>query len=204
MKITDEDKVYAVKVFSENFGRKKTDEEVFYEMCFCICAPQTTFKNNIKVINELRELDYYHLGIYAPGPLSNGTGKEWLGPILKPVRFYRNKAKWVAEAKQRFSEISGMVRSNWAWTVKRAWLVNYIHGFGMKTSSHFLRNLGARDLAIIDIHVLKYLKVEGKWDYEKLERKLRDIAKKNYLTVAELDIVIWKHYSKIPWEDYVR
>jgi len=59
--ITQQDREGLSKVF-ENFGRKKTNEEVFYDLCFTILAPQTKFQNNIKVIQKLKELDFYYFG----------------------------------------------------------------------------------------------------------------------------------------------
>lgn len=192
LEITEEDREKARLVFEKNFEPPKTDEEIFYELCFCICAPQTTFKNNIKVIEELKVHDLFNREMSI----------DILERILKPVRFYHNKAKWVMNAKANFSEVLDMVKSKWVPEVKRVWLKKDVKGLGYKAASHFLRNLGCKDLAIIDTHILKFLKIEGKWNYDDLERRLGDIADSEGLTVAELDIIIWKYYSKTPWENY--
>jgi len=201
MKITAEDRRMAERVFNRCFAIPKTDEDVFYEMCFCICAPQTTFKANIKVIEKLKRCDYY-------GFTTTCVSEDipFLRKVLKPVRFYNNKAKWVAEAKQKFPGILKWVNPGIPipdWSI-REWLVKNVKGLGMKTASHFLRNLGATDLAIIDIHVLKFLGVSGKWKYLDLEEQFREKAKEERLTIAELDIVVWQKYSNTPWENYVR
>ena len=44
-KITKQDRQALKKVF-ENFGRLKSDEEIFYDLVFCLLAPQIIFKNN--------------------------------------------------------------------------------------------------------------------------------------------------------------
>lgn len=204
MIITSEDRRMAKTVFNNSFSTQKTNEDIFYELCFCICAPQTSFKNNFKAISDLRQHDYYYLGDYAPGPLSEGTQKEWLAKVLKSVRFYNNKSKWVTEAKQKFTEILELLRhKELSPDFKRNWLVKNVKGLGMKTASHLLRNLGETDFAIIDVHVLRFLRVDGKWKYEELEKKLREMAKKRGLTLAEFDIIIWKKYSKTPWEKFI-
>ncbi len=209
MNITQQDREMAHKVFVDNFHLNKTDEDIFYELIFCICVPQTTFKNTIKVIDKLREIDYYH---FTDNKLYlEGGEQEYLWEIIKPVRFYRNKAKYVVAARKNFSDILVILKypflnsSN-----KRAWLVQSVKGLGMKTASHLLRNLGATNLAIIDIHVLKYLNVLHKdrtmdqWKYDDLEERFKKKAKAENLSVAELDIIVWKKYSKTEWVDYVK
>jgi N-glycosylase/DNA lyase len=214
IKITDEDIKMARRVFDTYFKPPKSDEDIFYDLMFCICAPQTTFKNNSKVIEHLKKSDYYGFTSTASYDM------PWLKTALKPVRFFNNKAKWVAEAKQKFPQILEVVKAPamdvWGNSLsypKRQWLVKNVKGLGMKTASHFLRNLGAPDLAIIDTHILKYLaaedlegpleKVPDKLKYEELEYRLREIAKKERITVAEFDIILWKYYSKTEWKDFV-
>lgn len=212
--ITEEDRIGLKKVFA-NFGRQKTKKEVFYDLCFCICAPQTTFKNNRKVIDWLMEIDFY------------GKDRDNL-PIdiifesaLKPVRFYRQKAKYLWEAKKKFPIIlkaiyTSLMMSNLgddemfyirAVYTLREWLVKNVKGLGMKTASHFLRNLGDTKLAIIDTHILKFLNYKAKKGisknrYLELENQFREIAKTYKLTPAELDAVVWKKYSKTSWDNF--
>ncbi len=198
MIITNDDRKKAKEVFVNYFRQTKTDEEIFYQLCFCLCTPQTTFKNNTIVIEHLKNLNYYFKNI----------SQSKLEELCKPVRFYRNKAKWLAEMKEKFIDITYTVRSNFTDYVKRDALVKSVKGLGWKTASHFLRNLGATDLAIIDTHVLKFLGVEGrsgtfKESYIDLEDQFRKIANKKKLSVAELDIIVWKKYSNTSWENYV-
>ena len=45
------------------FKEPKIPEQTFYDMCFCICTPQTRFKYN-KIVNQrLRDNDYYRKDI---------------------------------------------------------------------------------------------------------------------------------------------
>lgn len=39
--------------------RNKTDEEIFYDLCFCILAPQTKFAYNRVVTDNLISLKFY-------------------------------------------------------------------------------------------------------------------------------------------------
>lgn len=225
LNITKEERKGLKQTF-KNFNRPKTDEEIFYDLCFCICAPQTTFKNNRKVINLLIQWDFYNRRMsYNTGNpdfynIISICDKEELKRILKPTRFYKQKAKYLIEAKKKFPEILDRIRLFYsarrcyvlASQECRNWFVKNVKGLGMKASSHFLRNLGDIDLAIIDIHILKFLsQYKGYYDYPKtftkryyleLEEDFQTIAKVHKLTTAELDALIWKRYSKTKWEDF--
>lgn len=75
-----------------------------------------------------------------------------------------------------------------------------VKGLGYKEASHFLRNIGFKDLAIIDRHIINYLEKKGliekpktltKRRYLECERILSAIADRLGITVAELDLYIW-------------
>ncbi|MDD3245216.1 MAG: N-glycosylase, partial [Candidatus ainarchaeum sp.] len=83
---------------------------------------------------------------------------------------------------------------------KREWLVKNIKGLGYKEASHFLRNIGYKDLAIIDFHIIDILvdnkKIEKpktitKAKYLEIENILRKLGKKVNLSLAELDLYLW-------------
>lgn len=52
LNITEEDRLHIKKVINK-FSVKKSLSEMFYDLCFAICAPQTKFVNNRKVIDIL-------------------------------------------------------------------------------------------------------------------------------------------------------
>jgi N-glycosylase/DNA lyase len=229
--ITRQDREGLSKVF-ENFGRKKTDEEIFYDLCFTILAPQTKFQNNIKVIKDLQDRQFYLYKLTKPENL--GYWEHTLPEILKPVRFYKNKTKYILEAKKKFPEILRAISSLDTWDNKesihivdiykiREWLIDNVKGMGYKTASHFLRNMGNTEVAIIDTHIIKFLAEElcvtfgltyeeavkefrkqaGKKEgYLALEKLFQNIAKQNGLSCAELDSFLWKYYSGTSWEDF--
>jgi N-glycosylase/DNA lyase len=226
--ITQQDREGLSKIF-ENFGRKKTEEEIFYDLAFCLLAPQTKFQNNIKVIQKLKELDFYYFGETYAGYCSI----EGIEKILKPVRFYKNKTKYLLEARNKFLEILKAISSLNTWDNKqsihvvdiykiREWLIANVKGMGYKTASHFLRNMG-NDIAIIDTHIIKFLAEElcvtfgltyeeavkefrkqatRKEGYLGLEKLFQNIAKQNRLSYMELDSYLWKNYSGTSWEDF--
>lgn len=212
MKVTREDRKQLKKVLS-GFQKRKRKETIFYDLCFTLCAPQTTFKNNLKVIAELKKRKFYtHDVINLP-------------QICKPVRFYNNKARYLLEAKSNFEMIYSMIKDKHGKEdcgyFKRWWLMKNVKGMGMKASSHFLRNLGYDALAIIDTHIIKFLSLQSVADwqdeptieslskkattvegYEDLEMWFQTIAGHMNLTTAELDALVWKNYSNTDWKEF--
>ncbi|MBW3021610.1 N-glycosylase, partial [Candidatus Woesearchaeota archaeon] len=83
----------------------------------------------------------------------------------------------------------------------RELLVTNIKGLGYKAASHFLRNVGYKNLAIVDRHIVNIL-VENKIIKQKpktitkklyfdIETKLDKISKQINMSQAELDLYLW-------------
>ena len=84
----------------------------------------------------------------------------------------------------------------------REWVVSNVKGMGYKEASHFLRNIGmGEDMAILDRHVLKSMKILGiidaipkninKRDYLEMEKKLRDFSERIKIPLSHLDLLFW-------------
>lgn len=77
----------------------------------------------------------------------------------------------------------------------------------MKEASHFLRNIGYKNLAIIDFHILDLLeeykliekpKTLSPKNYIEIENVLRELAQKTNTKLGELDLYLWyKETGKI-------
>ena len=86
----------------------------------------------------------------------------------------------------------------------REYFRSHVPGMGMKEASHFLRNVGfATDLAIIDVHMKRFLQSIAaipdevltstrRRDYLRLEELVRDIAEANDLSLPLLDLAVWE------------
>jgi N-glycosylase/DNA lyase len=194
LQITEQDRIEAKKAV-DRFKGEKTAEQIFYNLCFALLAPQTTFKNNKKVIALLEEKKYF----------SNNIPKEELEEIVRPTRFFRNKTRFLTAAKANFEDVLGIINLPVSVKDKRRFLVESVNGLGMKASSHFMRNLGYTDLAIIDTHILKFLNKnipKNNNEYIEIEKELTNFAEDNDISMAELDAIIWKYYSDTNWEDF--
>ncbi|MBU4148767.1 MAG: N-glycosylase/DNA lyase [Candidatus Omnitrophica bacterium] len=174
---------------------KRSDKDIFAELCFCIFTPQAKAVLCDSAIKRLK----------AEGLLLKGTSSD-IRPCLSGVRFPNNKARYLIEARGFFKNRKGL-------SVKdkidlsdlqktRDWLVKYVKGMGYKEASHFLRNIGfGRDMAILDRHVLKNLKRYGvikkipdvlsRKEYLKIEKKMKDFFKRLNIPMEEVDLLFW-------------
>ena len=82
----------------------------------------------------------------------------------------------------------------------REWVVKNIKGLGYKEASHFLRNIGYKNYAIIDFHIVDVLakynliekpKTMTKKKYFEMEQLLKTIGNRLHLNMAELDLYLW-------------
>ncbi|MBU0628517.1 MAG: DNA lyase, partial [Nanoarchaeota archaeon] len=83
----------------------------------------------------------------------------------------------------------------------REFIVTNVKGIGYKEASHFLRNIGHRNLAILDRHILKNLqklkvinkipKTLNKKNYLLIEDRFYKFSKKIKIPMDELDLLFW-------------
>jgi len=80
------------------------------------------------------------------------------------------------------------------------WLVKNVKGFGMKVASHYLRNVGKPEHAILDFHIINLLEKEGLIKrpktltvkkYLEIEKVLYKVAREVNLPMGELDFYLW-------------
>jgi N-glycosylase/DNA lyase len=80
-------------------------------------------------------------------------------------------------------------------------LVEEVWGFGLKEASHFMRNIGYSGLAVLDRHVLRWMKVLGaikevprsltRRRYIELEQRFIRLAEELGLKPEALDLLLW-------------
>ena len=178
-----------LKEFSVN-SKKMADKDLFLELCFCICTPQSKAVKVAQVIN--------HTNI---DKLLNLHNSELAELLRKNTRFHNNKAKHIINARNYISAIYDLKNSNNNGMFVREFLVKNIKGIGYKEASHYLRNIGYRRLCIIDRHVITLMYELGVFDnlqvpstqkkYLEMEQKIKLYAKKYNYDVDELDLVLW-------------
>jgi len=117
-------------------------------------------------------------------------------------RFPNARAKYVIGARIHKDNIKEILESLEDDLKKREWVVENIKGIGMKEASHFLRNIGYKNLAIIDFHIVDLLVKNNLIEppksrsitpkkYIEIENLLKQIAQKTNLNLGELDLYLW-------------
>ena len=186
-----EDRIDDFKRFLE-----RDDEDVFAELCFCICTPQS----------RARVCDCAISGMKLTGTLYIGTEDD-IRSELGGVRFGGNKARYIVTAREQFSnggriQIKKELAGHLDVEELRDWLAKNVKGLGHKEASHFLRNIGlGLNLAILDRHILKNLELAGVIEtmptymsrkrYLEIERKMRVYAEEIGIPMGHLDLLLW-------------
>ena len=165
------------------------EDEWFYELCFCILTPQSTARGADRAIKSLKKLDFKSKD-FDPTPY-----------LLGEIRFQNNKGKYLIEAKNKFNEIKEEIKNSKNSKELRDWLGKNVKGYGLKESGHFLRNIGHKDLAILDRHILKNLvklKVINEVPksltpkiYFEIEEKFKKFSNEVGIKMDELDLLFW-------------
>jgi len=172
----------------KEFGRKG-NEVWFSELCFCILTANSTAKLGLKIQGELGD-----------GFLT--LPKKELTRRLKELghRFYNKRADFIVSAR-KFERMKDIITKFSDVQRAREWLTENVDGIGWKEASHFLRNVGFEDVAILDRHILALMREQGLIEqvprtltrrrYLEIEEKLRELAEKVDLSLAELDLYMW-------------
>ena len=166
--------------------------EYFYELLYCLLTPQSSAVNAGKVVEILRERVFWEEE-FDPSPVL--ARKEHY------IRFHRTKAARLLAVRTNFGLISARLANGSSPPELRNWLVDNVTGLGWKEASHFLRNIGHRDLAILDRHILKNLVAAGvlrklpktltQRRYLAIEKKFAAFAKRIGIPMDELDLLFW-------------
>lgn len=163
----------------EEFGKERCPDELFKELCFCLLTANFNAERSIRIQDEI-----------GNGFLT--LKRESLAKKLKSLghRFPNARADYIVSARAYKSSLKS----------DREWLVANIKGIGYKEASHFLRNTGHTDYAIIDFHIIDLLvrsnilrrpKTLTKSTYLKIESKLRELSRKSNLNLSQLDLYLW-------------
>jgi len=181
------------KNFLRKFKRNYSEEEIFLELCFCILVANSNMKKTYEIWKKIGR-DFLTLS------------KEKLIEKLKSLgyRFYNRRSEYIVEAREKTNLLKDILKEKKE--KLRDLLVKNFRGIGYKEASHFLRNLGYEDFAILDRHVLKTLekykvikeipRTLTKKKYLEIEEKLREISKKLNISLVEIDFYLFYLSSK--------
>jgi N-glycosylase/DNA lyase len=167
---------------------KKSIDDLFIELCFCILTANFNAEKSIKIQEKI-------------GSCFLTDNKDELSKKLREFghRFPNTRAEYISESLKCKDKLTEVLQSNDKKAI-RDWVVNNVKGLSYKESSHFLRNIGFDDYAIIDFHIIDILSNHNlikkpqtitKKKYLEIENILKKLAKETNLTLAELDLYLW-------------
>ena len=168
---------------------KENSNEIFKELCFCFLTANFNAEGGIRIQKEIDD-GFLVLSL------------EELSQKLKELgyRFPNARANFIFESRRYKDNIKGILDSIETDEEKREWIVKNIKGIGFKEASHFLRNIGHKNVAIIDFHIVDLLvknnliekpKTITVKKYLEVEEILRKISEKTNTNLGELDLYLW-------------
>jgi N-glycosylase/DNA lyase len=163
--------------------------EIFKEFCFCILTANFNAERSMKIQRQI-------------GDEFSTISKSDLAKKLRKLghRFPNTRARYIKDARKYKNSLKDIIKTFNDDNKLREWLVKNVKGIGYKEASHFFRNIGCTNFAIIDFHIIDVLtkhniiekpKVLTKRKYLEIEDVLRKIAGKSNLNLAELDLYLW-------------
>jgi N-glycosylase/DNA lyase len=163
--------------------------DIFKELCFCIMTANCGAEKCIEIHEKINE-EFLSLSQHQLAEKFKDFG----------YRFPNVRSKFILEARKKINILEEIIKLNNNEIDLREWLVKNIKGIGYKEGSHFLRNIGYKNLAIIDFHILDILaqhkiiekpKNLTKSVYLEIENTLKNLAQDLNLNLAELDLYLW-------------
>ncbi len=172
--------------------KDKPEDEWFSELCFCILTANSRAITGMKIQKDL-----------SPKGFLAYPREDIRDTIIKHGhRFHNNKSRYIVEAR-KFSMIKKIVhdiKEKDGIFEAREWIVRNIKGLGYKEASHFLRNTGHEELAILDRHILNLMDDYGmierpksltRKSYLEIEQKFNGLARSLNMSPSKLDLHMW-------------
>lgn len=179
------------RVSEFNSFRDKSNNEIFKEMCFCLLTANFSAEGGIKIQNSIGD------GFLI-------LSEDLLASKLKSLghRFPNARANYIFNSQKFKDNINDRLSEFNTDIERREFLVENIKGLGYKEASHFLRNIGYSDVAIIDFHIIDLLVKEDllerpksksltKNKYLEIENILKKISEETHISLGELDLYLW-------------
>jgi N-glycosylase/DNA lyase len=172
---------------------EKDSHAWFVELAFCLLTAYSSAQRGQLCVDALCDCD----------ALLHGSRNDVAETLrCQGHRFADRRAEYIVEARRLASDLKGIIQGFRTSNAAREWLVKSVKGLGWKEASHFLRNVGYLDVAIIDRHILSNMREHGliagdgrkgltKRRYLEYERLLREVAMRVGMTLGEMDLYLW-------------
>lgn len=163
---------------------------IFGELCFCILTANSSAELGIRIQKEVGDEGFYNLPEEKLAKIFSDMGHRYANIRAKYIILARNFDLKILEGKKNGKFLRNVVMR--------------IKGLGMKESSHFLRNIGFSDVAIVDRHIYRFLvrhnivpfkKTITPTLYLQCESALEQLSKMTGIPLPALDLYIFYNQS---------
>lgn len=190
LKKKDVKQVIDKKIKSFSKIKNKSNKEIFKELSFCVLTANYNAKKAIEIQKKIKD-GFLFLSL------------KDLSLKLKELgyRYPNLRAEYIVSNRKHLDSLKTVLKTFKDKQALRDWFAENIKGISYKEASHFLRNIGYNDYAIIDFHIVDilikngYLKEKPKslnrQKYLEIENILAEISKKVKLSQGELDFYLW-------------
>ena len=182
-------KVEARVAAFDKLRKKGSDEDWFSELCFCLMTANWTARGGIAIQKALGD-----------GCLTLPQAKVEQVLADHGHRFARPRADYICKAR-KLPKLRAVIEAQGDDRRAREWLVDNVLGLGYKEASHFLRNTGHYDVAILDRHILRAMQEYGliaeipktitRRRYLEMEKILERLSAKLDTPLGILDFYLW-------------
>jgi len=168
---------------------KQDSKRWFSELAFCILTANYSAEGGIRIQREIEKC-------------FPSCSREKLARELRRLghRFPEARANYIVLARRYAVNLKEILLRQGSTYLMREWLVSNVKGIGYKEASHFLRNVGFFDVAILDYHILDLLeryniirrpKTLTRRRYFEIENVVRELASLLNLEPGVLDLYLW-------------
>jgi N-glycosylase/DNA lyase len=167
----------------------------FKELVFCLLTANYSARGAIACIDALDDRNL----------LNDGDLEQVQACLEHRHRYPKKRSEFIVKARVHRDDLKRIIQSQPSSKVARDWLVDNITGLGMKEASHFLRNVGYLDLAIIDKHILSHMEEMGiilerpktltRKKYLEYEVILMQVADILGMPLGQMDLYLWAKKS---------
>lgn len=173
----------------KNLGLYGSEEDLFSELSFCVLTANWSANGGIKAQNKIGVSGFIKYS------------QEELVEVLSNLghRFPYKRAEFIVENRHLIGNLRKII--SLPLIEARKELVKEVKGIGWKEASHFLRNIGRLEVAILDRHILRVLKdlhligeIPNSWTekrYLYIEERFKELSSTFNKLPGETDLYIW-------------
>lgn len=195
--------VSASRLAKPTFAPQRRPGEIWKQKVFCVLSSQFNADRAAAISDQMvQEVPFFEF-LYSIGDIERRCFAFLTNRSVRH-RFPKMRARQIAlcwfpflQVHEEYHEYIESFNSEYR---ARAAIVATFPGIGLKQASMFLRNIGAaKNLAIIDAHILYYLKIRHSWKrpsltpryYLEAEDMLTEDAAEHGLDLNTFDTIVW-------------